>query len=316
MIDKEAKKKLNLIDLGARLNDLVKFRVPTGFIVLDTITGGGFPAGRLVEVLGDFSSGKSRLAYHIMAMTQKLGGTAMLLDEERALDEGLVDLTGVDILTLVYPDPNEVDTVEKVFETIENGIEIFRVDNPDGLLTIVWDSVAATPGIEDLENELGAPMGAARRAKVISDGLKKIMKIVYAEKICLIFINQIREKLNVLYGDKIDSIGGKAIKYAASLRLHCHLAGKIKNEQTAELDGYKGRVVVEKSRVCRPFGVWNFEMLTDRPIDKYAGLLDYYVRHEIVEKTGGWYSFNNTSLKFHEDDFPKIYEEWAQKERP
>jgi recombination protein RecA len=313
--EKDIKKKLNLIDLKSRLKDLVRFRVPTGIVAFDIITGGGIPAGRLTEILGDFSSGKSRLAYHVLAMTQKLGGVAMLLDQERALDEGLVNLTGLDIEKLIYPDPNEVSTIEDVFRVMGDGIEMFREIDPNGLLTLVWDSVAATPGIEDLENELGANMGAARRAKVISDGLKQIMKAVYSEKICLIFINQIREKLNVLYGDKIESVGGKAIKFAASLRLHVKLAGKIKNEKTEELDGYKGKLVVEKSRVCRPFGVAHFEMLTDRPIDRYSGLLDYLLRHEFVEKNGGWYNFAAGLEKFHEDDFPQKYEEWAKREK-
>ena len=127
----------------------------------------------------------------------------------------------------------------------------------------------------------------------------------------LIFINQIRDKMNVMYGEKYDTVGGKAIKFTASLRVHCKLAGKIKNTETMELDGYKARIIIDKSKVCKPFGVVNFEMLTASPIDEYSGLLDYYLRHSLVESSGtGWYNFPGGE-KFRKDDFPKVYEEWT-----
>jgi recombination protein RecA len=169
--------------------------------------------------------------------------------------------------------------------------------------------VAATPGLEDLEKEIGRNEASMRRAKVISDGLKQMMGDVYKNRICTIFINQIRDNIGVLYGEKVSTVGGKALKFSASLRLHVHLAGKIKNETTEELDGYKGRLVVEKSRVSKPFGMVQFDMFTDRPIDKYAGLLDYMTRHEEVEDEGrGWYKFPGDKKNFRETEFPAIYE--------
>jgi len=307
--------KLGTINLSDRISELVKFRVPTGILAIDRVIGGGIPAGKLSEIYGDFSTGKSRIACHVIAETQRLGGRAILIDTERSLDQGLVDLTGIKLDdTFFYPDPDtELKTIEDVFRVMESGIKLLREDDPNALLTIVWDSVAATPGLEDLEKEIGRNEASMRRAKVISDGLKKIMSKVYQSKTCLIFTNQIRDKIGVLYGEKVDTVGGRMIKFTASLRLHCFLAGGIRNETTKELDGYKGRLECAKSKVCRPFGVVNFEMLTDKPIDRYAGMLDYMVRHGELESIAGWYKFPESTKKFRGDDFVKNYEEFLEK---
>jgi recombination protein RecA len=314
--EKDLKKKLHLIDLSQRMDEMIACRIPTGILAFDRVIGGGIPAGRLTELYGDFSSGKSRIAYHVLAETQRLGGTAVLIDTERAFGRGLSELAGLDPRMLIYPDPAKIDTIEEVFSTIKIAIELFKQEkSKDSLMTIVWDSVAATPGLEDLEKEIGRNEASMRRAKVISDGLKQMMGEVYRGRIATIFVNQIRDNIGVLYGEKVSTVGGKALKFSASLRLHVHLAGKLKNEQTCELDGYKGRLVVEKSRVSKPFGVVNFDMRTDLPIDKYAGLLDYLCRHLEVEDEGrGWYKFPGDKKNFREAEFPAIYEARQKKE--
>ena len=308
-MSKDIRSVVGSIDLTKQFSEMEKFRVPTGIKAFDRVLGGGIPAGKLTEMYGDYSSGKSRIAAHILAETQKLGGTAALLDTERSLDAGLAELTGLDVSTLVYPDPDRMLTsIEDVFKRIKEIME-FRGDHETELLTIVWDSVAATPGLEDLENELGANTAAMRRAKVISDGLKQVMAQVYRTKTCLIFINQIRDKIGVLYGEKIDTVGGKALKFAASVRVHIHLAGKLKDEKTEEQIGAKGRFVVDKCKVGKPFGSVSFEMMIDKPIDPYTGLLDYLVRHGEMEDIGrGWYSFPGEHKNFRADDFPAKYE--------
>jgi len=307
-------RKLGTIDLTARIEELVRFRVPIGILALDRVIGGGIPAGKLTEIYGDFSTGKSRLACHIIAETQRLGGKAVLIDTERALDQGLISLTGVQLDdTFFYPDPDtKLRSIEDVFKVIGESIDLLRAEDPDRLLTIVWDSVAATPGIEDLEKEIGRAEASMRRAKVISDGLKQTMSKVYQSKICLVFINQIRDRIGVMYGEKVETVGGKALKFTASLRLHIFLAGPIRNEETKELDGYKGRFVVEKSKICRPFGLVSFEMLADKPIDRYSGLLDYMVRHGEVESGAGWYNFLGQKPRFRAEDFPEYYEKWKK----
>ena len=310
----DLRKKLGGVDISKRFLELMKYRVPSGIIAIDRITGGGIPAGKLTEAYGDYSTGKTRLAMHYLAMTQKLGGIAVYLDNERALDKGLVDLTNIDVDALIYPDPDKkLDSIESVFGIIEEVME-YRQEFPDTLLTLVWDSVAATPGLEDLENELGMNTAAMRRAKVISDGLKKVMADVYKTKTCLFFVNQIRDKIGVMYGEKVDTVGGKALKFAASLRLHVYASGKIKNEQTSETVGMHGKVIVDKSRVCPPFGMVTFEMLIDKPISKYAGLFDYMERHgEIVKLEKKMYHFvesGSNDFDFKETDFEDAYEKF------
>jgi len=310
VVEKRKKRStIQTVDLTSHLKDFVKFRVPTGNKALDIITGGGVPAGKLSEIYGDFQSGKTRIALHICAETIKLGGIAVYLDLERSIDQGLLDLTGVDPSKLVYVDPDQLRSVEDVFEVFEFYVKSLREKNPDKYLTIVWDSVAITPGLALLEGEIGTNTTAMRRAKLIGEGLQKIMADVYQHKIALIFINQIRDKMGVMYGEKYDTVGGKAIKFTASMRMHCKLAGQIRNKQTTELDGYKTKIIIDKSKVCRPYGIVNFEMLTDTPIQEYSGLLDYCIRHEMVEESkNGWYWLPGSENKFQKDDFPEIYE--------
>jgi recombination protein RecA len=148
-----------------------------------------------------------------------------------------------------------------------------------------------------------------QRAKIISDGLKQIMPLVHSHKICLVFINQIRDRIGVMYGEKIDTVGGMSIKFQSSLRLHCRLVGKIKGDKSGEMIGNKGRLVVGKSKVCKPFRLVNFDMLVDKPIDEFSGLLDYYVRHGQIESNRGWYNLPDDDNKWRESDFPKIYKE-------
>lgn len=312
----DIKNELGAIDLTEYFKQNISYRISFGNVAFDRATGGGVPCSKLTEIYGDFSSGKTRVACHLLAETQKAGGKGVLLDTERALEPGLVALTGLDLSTekIIYPDPaKKLDSIEDVFKMIGNSIKLLREENPNGLLTIVWDSVATAPGLEDLENEIGNNMAAARRAKLISDGLKKIMKDVYKHKIALVFINQIREKIGVLYGEKVDTIGGKALKFQASLRIHLKIAGKLKDEKTEEIAGYKGRFIVEKSRVCEPFHRVEFEMYKNKSIDKYDGLLDYMVRHSELNHLGaGWYQFAGQEDKFRKDDFEKKYEEFLK----
>lgn len=305
--------KLGVIDLSGRMEEHIQYRVSTGNIAMDLVTSGGIPAGRLTEIFGDFSSGKSRIACHILAETQKAGGIAVLIDNERSFDTGLAELTGLDAGALIYPDPNEkLKSIEDVFGVMMDAVTGIREYAPEALLTIVWDSVAATPGLEDLENQLGMNTGAMRRAKVISDGLKKLMSEVYRHNICLVFINQLRDKMNVMYGEKSTTVGGRALKFTSSIRIHCTVIGKSKNKKTEEVDGFEGLFVVEKCKVGPPFGKVQFQMPVFAPIDKYSGLLDYFERHSIVDKSGVKYNFSGSKEAFSERDFPEHYEKWVK----
>jgi len=315
-LDKTLKEKLSIIDLSKRANEFVKFRVPTGIVAFDRVFGGGIPAGRLTEFYGDYATGKSRILYHVLAQTIRMDGIAVLLDVERSFSSGLAKLTNLDESKLWYPDPNTLNTYEEIFDVIEKTIALVREKYPGKFLVIGLDSVAASTIQEDLEKKIGRPEAAMRRAKVISDGLRRNMGNVYKNKIGLVFINQIRDNIGVMYGPDVTTIGGRALKFYASLRVHVKTRKQIRDERAGETVGYAGSIIVEKSRVSKPFQRVEFEMRVDQPIDKYAGLLDYMRRHGEVEHVGaGWYQFSGDTEKFRGSEFVAKYKEKFEKEK-
>jgi len=310
MISKDAKKKMKVIDLKSRFDKLVKYRVSTGIVAFDKVIGGGIPSGRYTEFFGGESTAKSRLCGHILAETQKIGGIAVLVDTEKSMGEGLIELTGIDLENLIYPDPEEIVTIEDVFELVEYVSTEMREEFPDVPITFVWDSLASSPGMEDMEKEIGRNEAGMRRAKIIGEGLKKYMPMVYKNQICLIIVNQVRDKMNVMFGDKTDVPGGRQVKHWASLRLGMKVIGSVKDKDTKEQVSTKVQLLVRKSRVCKPFGIVNLDIPVDEPINKYSGLLDYLKRHGEIDNKGKYYFFtDNPETTFLKDDFPKIYEE-------
>lgn len=310
MINKETKKKLKAINLTKRFDKLVKYRISTGNIAFNRVIGGGIPSGRLTEFYGGESTYKSALCGYIITETQKAGGIGVLVDTEKSIEQGLVELTGIDMNDLIYPDPEKIETVEDVTEVITTSCVAIREEFPDVPITIIWDSVAATPGMEDMEKDIGRAEASMRRAKLIGDALRdKIMPLVYKNQICLIFVNQIRDRMNVKFGDKTSTPGGRQIKFLASLRLGMKVIGSIKDKDTEEQVGAKIQLIVRKSKVCRPFGVVNFEMLVDESMSKYAGLLDYLKRHGEIDNKGKEYFFlDNKKTTFLKGEFPEVYE--------
>jgi len=313
--EKEIRKKMKAIDLTERFKKLVKYRVSTGIIALDIITNGGIPSGRLTEFFGGESTAKSRLVAHIIAEIQRVGGIAVLNDTEKALDQGLVDLTGVNMDALIYPDPEEITSVEDIFKSLEDTINIVKPQYPDKPVAFIWDSVAATPGQKELEEEIGRPEASMLRAKLIGSGLKKYLPAVYKNQITLIFVNQIQDRMNVMFGDQTTTPGGRQIKFLASLRLGMKIIGAIKDDQTKEQIGTTIQMLVKKSKVGPPFGIVNFEMPAFDSIDKYAGLMDYMRRHEEVIHLGaGRYQFvGENEPEWKKDDFSIAYEGWKKR---
>jgi len=312
----DIRKKLGAIDLSEQFKKLVKYRVSTGIIALDMVTNGGIPSGRLTEFYGGESTAKSRLCAHIIAETQKVGGVAVLNDTEKALDQGLVDLTGVDMDKLIYPNPEKITSVEDVFESLENTIKIVRPAYPDKPVIFLWDSVASTPMQEDLEKKIGRPEAAMHRAKLIGDGLKKYLSDIYKNHIVVIFVNQIQDKMNVLFGNQTTTPGGRQIKFLASLRLGMKIVGSINDEQTKEQIGTTIQMLVKKSKVGPPFGIVNFEMPAFEPISKYAGLMDYMKRHgKLKHIAGGQYNFIGDEEMWTKACFPEAYEGWKKKSK-
>lgn len=317
-MDKDIRKKLGAIDLSERFTKLVKYRVSTGVIAFDRVLGGGIPSGRLTEFFGGESTAKSRLVAHIIAETQKVGGIAVLHDTEKALDQGLVDLTGVDMDKLIYPDPEKVKSVEDIFDSLEHTIEFVKPEYPNKPILFAWDSVAATPTRKELKEEIGRPEASMLRAKLMHSGLRKYLLDVYRNQIVLVFVNQVQDKMNVLFGDKETTPGGRQIKFLASLRIGMKVIGSIKDEQTKEQISTRIELLVRKSKVCPPFGMVHFEMPVFEPISPYAGLLDYQKRHGEVQYLGaGRYIFvgDDKETEWKKEDFPKVYEAWLKRKK-
>lgn len=309
------KNSLGAIDLSERFAEQIKYRVSTGNIAFDRAIGGGIPSGKLTEFYGGESSWKSALLLCILAEAQKLGGVSMLMDVERSLEKGLVDLTGIDMEALIYPDPNELETLEDVFDMTKVAIGLMRDGNPDGLLVIGLDSLAVLPSKEELDRkEWHVGPAAARRAAVIGSALKKLMPLVYKTNVCLIFINQIRDNIGVTYGPQTSTPGGRQPKFWASLRVQFKILGAIRDDKVKEQVGSKVNLYVAKSKVCVPFREVNFEIPVSQPISRYSGLLDFLVRHSEVELSGSWYHFPDEDKKWHKQDFEAKYREKFEKE--
>jgi len=316
MKEKEIRRRLHAINLTEQFARLVKYRIPTGIIAVDRVIHGGVPSGKITELYGGWSAGKTRLLLHIIAQTLRLGGWAVLIDEERALEAGLCDLVGLDVNhpKFIVVDPDDIETVEEVFTFVSQTIDIIREEDPDGFLLIGWDSLASTPTKDDLkENEdIGEKVNiaGARRAKLVGRGLRKVSSKLFKTHSCLVIVNQLIDRFDVMFGDKTTTPGGKAVKFHSSLRMKLTLIKKMRDKKTEEQIGNNVKLVIEKSRIGIPFGMIKFEMLVNEPIDEYAGLLDYMIRHGEVKEVKGkkdTYHFLEESKQWTKVTFPEHY---------
>jgi len=279
----------------------------SGCIALDRILGGGFPVGRMTEIYGDTSTGKSLIAAQIAALAQEDGHIVMMADSESAVSLPIMEAVGVDIDNLIYSNP---DTVEEVFEQFEKAIELKAKKYPDALLVLIWDSVAATSVEQEMDAEYGkAFMG--RHAGVISQAMRKITRQVSGNRICAIFLNQTRKKIGVMYGDDETTFGGKAIHFHASIRLRLKIGKKI----VLKVGGKKKKIIgietkgsVIKNKVAMPFHEATLPIYFGHGIDDALASLYWLQDNEIVNKAN-WMriELDGEDIKFQKSGWRKIF---------
>src|ERR1022692_2199213 len=259
--------------------------IPTGSISIDAALGiGGFPRGRVIEIYGPESGGKTTMTLHVIAEAQKLGGQAAFIDAEHALDPVYARKLGVDVDNLLVSQP---DNGEQALEIAEALIRSGGVD------VVVVDSVAALVPKAELEGEMGDPqMGL--QARLMSQALRKLTAIVSKSKTCLIFINQIREKIGVMFGNPETTTGGRALKFYSSIRLDIRRIQSIKEGDRVIGSRTRGKVV--KNKVAAPFREAEFDIIYGEGISREGDLLDLGVMKGIVEKSGTWISYKGERL--------------------
>ncbi len=259
--------------------------IPTGSLALDIATGiGGIPKGRVIEIFGPESSGKTTLALHIIAEAQKRGGIAVFIDAEHALDPKYAEKIGVDTENLYISQP---DYGEQALEIAESLIASNAVD------VIVVDSVAALVPKDELEGEIGeAHVG--KQARLMSQALRKLKGMAHKANTAIIFINQLREKIGVMFGNPETTPGGRALKFFADMRLDVRRIGDVKD--SGEKTGSRVRVKVVKNKLAPPFQEAEFDVIYGEGICKLCDLIDIASELKVISKSGAWYSYGDIRL--------------------
>ncbi len=299
----------SIMKLGDAYNTAVE-TTPTGALSLDIALGGGIPRGRVIEIYGPESSGKTTLTLHAIAQVQRVGGTAAFIDAEHALDPAYAKRIGVDVENLLLSQP---DNGEQALEIVETLVRSNAVD------LIVVDSVAALVPRAEIEGEMGdSHMGL--QARLMSQALRKLTSVISRSKASVIFINQIRMKIGVMFGNPETTTGGNALKFYASVRMDIRRIGQIK--QGEEIIGNRTRVKVVKNKIAPPFRQAEFDIMYNEGISTTGDILDLAANAGIVEKSGAWYAYNDAKIgqgreatKTYLQENPKLLAELAAKVR-
>ncbi|MFZ2494207.1 MAG: recombinase RecA [Candidatus Saccharimonadales bacterium] len=278
--------------------------VPSGALSLDLALGGGYPKGRIIEIYGPESSGKTTLTLHAIAEIQKKGGTAAFIDAEHALDPAYAKRVGVDTANLLVAQP---DNGEQALEIVETLVRSNAVD------LIVVDSVAALVPQAEIDGDMGdSHMGL--QARLMSQALRKLTGIINKSKATVIFINQIRMKIGVMFGNPETTTGGNALKFYASARLDIRRIGQIKTGE--DIIGNRTKVKVVKNKIAPPFRTAEFDIMYNEGISRTGDVLDLAVIHGIVGKAGAWFDYKDAKIgqgreatKMYLKENPKVLDE-------
>lgn len=258
--------------------------ISSGALSLDLALGGGYPKGRIIEIYGPESSGKTTLTLHAIAEIQKKGGTAAFIDAEHALDPSYAKRLGVDTTNLLVSQP---DNGEQALEIAETLVRSNAVD------LIVVDSVAALVPQAEIDGTMGdAQMGL--HARLMSQAMRKLTGIINKSKATVIFINQIRMKIGVMFGNPETTTGGNALKFYASVRIDIRRTGQIKDGE--EIVGNRTKVKIVKNKIAPPFRIAEFDIMYNEGISKTGDVLDLAVEHGIVGKSGAWFDYNDAKI--------------------